>query len=155
LGHKLGWEWLETDTLANDILRKRRHYFINKVKAPLMKVLVFIANKYPEPTRENTRKKNTHVLLDVWDDFFKYERNKSKDSLFHAIRKVIVGEYEHDGYYAQRMDWFLEELVKKYNSGEWKPLEPWNPAGFWIEPSVVEVREAQIRKLMADVGVKV
>lgn len=87
--------------LAQDIILHRRQYFINKVKQPLMKSLVwafdkrkkanwlvdriklFIAVwsvmqtvfKYPEPTRENCYKPLTHALMDFWDDFMKWEDN--------------------------------------------------------------------------------
>lgn len=145
--------WAKADTLANDILRKRRGYFIDKVKRPLMKALIILAKRYPEPTRENCKKWNTHTLLDIWDEFFEYEDNPGRNGLFQAIRKLTVGEYEHDSYYAQRMDWFLERLFERYQSGEWKPLEPHNPAGCWVEPSAVEAWNKLKQELAADVGI--
>lgn len=146
-------KFLETNTISTDILKHRRHYFINMVKAPLIKVLVFIANKYPEPTRDNTRKRNTHALLDIWDEFFEYEHNGGRDSLFRAIRKVIVGEYEHDAYYSQRIDWFLKKLVEKYLNGKWNPPQPHHPASCWTEPSAVKALGEMKQELMRDVGI--
>lgn len=114
--------------LSIDILRTRRQYFVDKVKAPLMKALVILAGRYPEPTKENTDKHNTHVLLDIWDEFFKHEDNPGRDGLFKAIRKITIAEYEHDGYYSQRIDWFLKKLAQAYVDGEWEPPKSWNPS---------------------------
>jgi len=169
-------EYLEASTIFTDILKHRRQYFINKVKAPLMSAMVAFTNghgkspiawittaialvrivihvnRYPKPTRENTRKLKTHVLLDIWDDFFKYEHNKGRDPLFQAIRRIFIGEYEHDRYYADRIDWFVEKIVEKYQSGEWPPRRPGRPYTCWAEPYTVEARKALMQELLQDIG---
>lgn len=148
-------------SLHFDMLWGRRQYFIKKVKSPLVKVLhrsltiskgnrlfanicllrdvwlmVKFVNKYPEPTRENTKKRSTHVLLDVWDEFEKY--NKARRELFKVVRRVSACECEHDIDYSQRITWLIKKLSEKYLSGEWPPLEPWAPKNFWKDPVVKE-----------------
>ena len=145
--------------LYNDILKDRRQYFIDKVKAPLMSNLIkFVSKsswigtlialisiirlirKYPEPTRENTRKPNTHAWIDIWDEFFKYEDNPGRNLLFRAIRKIFICEYEHDSYYSSRIDRMLEWWLEKYQNGEYNKRMPWNPLACWNEPSVIKGR---------------
>ncbi len=87
----------------------------------------------PEPTKENTLEPNSHILLDKWDKFFGYYTNRSKMSLFKAIRKVTVCIYEHDPHYRSLIDWFLEEIVESVLEGKWKPRRTNHPSGGWNE----------------------
>jgi len=124
--------------IYHDILRERRQYFIDKVKAPLMKAILIISNRYPEPTRESTKKQMSHILLDIWDEFDKH--NTARKPLFKAIRRILICEVEHDNFYSQRMTWFLGELLKRCQSGEWPKLQPWCPMDCWNDPIVIEER---------------
>ena len=108
---------------------KGRNYIIEKVKRPFMKVIIFIAKRLPEPTRENTTHPNTHILLDVRDRFFELENNPGRKELFESAFKIFICEYEHDPYYARRFDWLLEEIQKR----GWTPRGT-NPGGVcWRE----------------------
>lgn len=106
-----------------------REYIIKKVKKPLMKALITLAKRYPEPTRGNVLHPNTLKLFDIQDKFFLYERNPSREELFRALFRIFIDEYEHDPYYHYRFDWFLEEIV---NCG-WKPRPVGFPNKFWKE----------------------
>ena len=157
--------------LTFDMLTRRRGHFI-RVKGILMKGLVgclnapvrnrFLARiflllevwrivsgilKYPEPTRENTKEPATHVLFDIWDEFFKYESNiyysptrQGRVPLYQAVRRVMVSEVEHDGDYSERVTWFLKKLAEKYVSGEWPALPPWAPTNCWKDPVTLKAR---------------
>ena len=150
---------MATSTISLDILKGRRQYFAHEVKQSLVNALISstsrgkgilekihllwdvwnivkTVSKYPEPTRENTKKQITHVLLDLWDEFETY--NVARKPLFKALRRLSVCEAEHDIDYSQRMTWFLMRLTAKYLSGEWIPLEPWAPKGYWSDPVVIE-----------------
>lgn len=105
--------------LTHIMLNKKREFTV-QAKAFLMATLVRISRRYPEPTLDNVLHPNTKVLIRVWDKFFMYEDNSQRVDLFKAIRKVMLCEYEHDGYYRYRMDFFLEELIKAVNDGSWK-----------------------------------
>lgn len=117
------------DRLISHQMLKRpmRQYVIEKVKKPLLKAIVILARRYPEPTRGNTVHPNSHILLDIRDRFFGHERNKSRDELFRAIWKIFIDEYEHDPYYRQRIDGVLEEVLKS----DWQAGE--KPASHWLE----------------------
>ena len=143
--------------ITSDILRHRRRYFQKEVKRPLLDSLTRCAQegnrllekiyllwdvfmivrsvyRYPEPTRANTKKRMTHVLLDIFDEFFEKDTNVYKTALFKAIRRISACEIEHDCHYSQRFTWFLKRLAEKYLSGEWPSLEPWCPVDYWNDP---------------------
>jgi hypothetical protein len=103
---------------------------MEKIKKPMLKAIMILAGRYPEPTRENTIHHNTRILLDIQDKFFKYENNPyiakpksggapflGREDLFRAAFKILIVEYEHDPYYQYRFDWILEEI----NKSDWEP----------------------------------
>lgn len=155
--------------IKSDILRHRRQYFVKDVKAPLLcsltrceqrrhkfleriyllwDVFVIVRSiyRYPEPTRENIKKRMNSVLFDVWDEFFERDTNEGKTALFKAVRRVLAVEIEHDSHYSERFTWFLKRLAEKYVSGEWPPLEPWCPVDYWNDP----VKEEELRKAVME-----
>jgi len=102
-----------------------REYVIKRVKAPLMKVIIMMAKRLPEPSVVNTLSPNSHVLLRVRDKFFEYENNGGRIELFKAAFKIFICEYEHDQYYRYRFDWFIEELMRQ----GWQPRPEGRPRG--------------------------
>lgn len=106
-----------------------RRYVIDKIKKPLMKAIVTLAQRYPDPTRENCRQVNSHILFDIRDKFFEYEGNLSRKALFDALFKLFIAEYEHDPYYRYRLDWMLEQVM----GSDWQPRKIRNEQ-FWNEP---------------------
>ncbi|KKN72892.1 hypothetical protein LCGC14_0405960 [marine sediment metagenome] len=94
------------------MLFHKRQYVIDKIKKPLMKAIVTLAMRYPEATKDHTLLPKTHILIDIQNKFFEYENNKGRDALFRAMWRMFIIEYEHDGYYRDRIDWVIEEIVK-------------------------------------------
>jgi len=94
-----------------------RDYVIKMVKALLMKALILVANRLPAITRENTRFKNTHILMGIIDKFLELENNPGREEMFRAAFKIFLMEIEHDIYYRDRFNWFLEEIIKCYLEG--------------------------------------
>ena len=123
------------DGLTRWMLRDNRQYVIDKVKAPLMKALIILAGRYPEPTFENTTHPNDHVWLRVWDRFFQMEDNPGRDALFKAIRKVTICEPAHDPYYRDRIQVILELWLEEVLKGNWKPRSLDHPQDCWKEPN--------------------
>ncbi len=125
-----------------------RQYFIDKVKAPLRKVIILIAKRIPNVTKENTRYRNTYTLIDIFDRFFEHERNAGREGMFRAVFKIFLFEIEHDVYYRDRFNWFLEEIIKVILRGEWEertngyPNKPW-----WIETEPYGGKYSIIRKI--------
>lgn len=109
-------------------------YIIKQVKKPLMKAITVLAQKYPEPTRENCIQRNSQILFDIRDKFFKYEDNYNRKALFEAAFKLLIAEYEHDPYYRFRFDWMLEEIAES----DWKPRSR-IPMANWNEPGAIGV----------------
>ncbi len=131
----------EVDNLSRFMLRDRRQYVIDKVKAPIMKALIVLANRLKiEPTKQNTFHPNTHVLIDIWDKFFQTVE-LSREPLFRAVSKIVISEYEHDPYYRDRINIFLELLVEAMLKGNWKPRPlnhlPFNIANYGeVDPNI-------------------
>lgn len=103
-----------------------RKYVIDKVKKPLKKAIATLANRYPEPTRENTVNPNTHILMDIRDEFLEREGNSTSLGLFKALFRMFIAEYEHDPYYRLRIDWIME----RWSQSPWEqssncPLTHW------------------------------
>ncbi len=122
--------------ISDWMLKEHRQFVIDKIKKPIMKALCILANRLPEPTKENTIYPNTHPLIDVWDNFLKMEDNRGREPLFNAMKRVMVDEHEHDNYYRDRMNvWFelwLEEVLK----GNWKPRSLDHPNSCWkVDPN--------------------
>jgi len=119
------------------MLKERRQYVIEKVKAPIMKALIVLANRLPEPTMQNTFHPNTHVWLSIWDKFFEMEDNPNRESLFKAISRVQIAETEHDIYYRDRMNVLLELWLDEVLKGNWKPRSLDHPNECWkVDPNV-------------------
>ena len=94
-----------------------RQYVIDKIKKPLIKAIITLANRFPEPTRDNCIQPNSQILFDIRDKFFEYEDNPCRKALFEAAFKLLIAEYEHDPYYQYRFDWFIEQIMES----DWQP----------------------------------
>lgn len=104
-----------------------RRYVVEKIKNPLLKDIIALALKYPEPEKGNTMNLNTHRLIDIRDKFLKYEGHPARKELFEAIWQMFIVEYEHDIYYRYRIDWVLEEIAKSgwVSRPKGEPEEKW------------------------------
>jgi len=87
-----------------------KRIFSDTVKIPLRKAIVHFAEMYPEPTHDNCTVRNTHILLDIKDEFAKHDNNKTRTPMILAALKILICEYEHDIYYRKRADWFVDQL---------------------------------------------
>jgi hypothetical protein len=94
-----------------------REFVDNQVKLPILLALNLLADRIPAPTLENTARPNTHILIDIRDEFFKYEENPGRHKAFKAIWNFFIYLYECDGYYQQRIDWVIEKL----RLANWEP----------------------------------
>lgn len=163
-----------TSPMKDDILRVRRDYFINYIKAPVRRAAVALVTshnrfvkffflilllwkvaKYPEPTVESCHKHNSKELLRIWDKFMWYEDNpgfKGTTFIFRLLRKLSVCIYESDDYYAQRIGWLVEEVSKSVSDKSWRLLPPHQPFGCWIEPEVVTAQNKMISQMLSEIS---
>ena len=117
---------------------------INKIKGPFMDAIYIVMseasiaakiragaelyeltkeiNKLPDPTKANTRWKNTDILIDLRDEFFRLENNPGREPAFRAIWNFIIILYDYDPYYQQRIDWLVEAFLKV--ASQWEAREP-------------------------------
>lgn len=128
---------MEVTNLSRFMLKEQRQYVIDKVKAPIMKALIILANRYPEPTMENVSHPNDKAWIRIWDKFFQMEDNYMREDLFKAIRKVSICEPAHDPYYRDRRDVLLELWLEEVLKGNWKPRSLDHPNSNWkVDPNV-------------------
>lgn len=98
-------------------------FIVQTIKAPLMGLLNLFADKVPEPTKDNTRWHNTDTLIELRDEFFKFENNPERERAFKAIWNFAIIIYDYDPYYQQRIDW----LVERFKQKPWEEREPGYP----------------------------
>lgn len=111
------------------MLREARQFVIEH-KGIFMKAIVAFADILPEPTKENTVRHNTHVLIDLRDKFLRYDTIANRTKLYEAAWKIFIAEYEHDADETYRFDWLVEELA----NSDWETRPIGHPATNWQEP---------------------
>ena len=127
--------------IGEDILKGAMRNFVIKHKALFEKAIIAYAKTYEEPTKENTRKHNTHILIDIQDKYFKYENNQTKMPLLEAAWKIGIVEYESNDY-SSRADWLLEEIKKS----DWRDRPFYLPTrDCWKEPLPEGVTQTRMK----------
>ena len=138
-----------------------RNYFIKKVKRPLMlalakmggrtlerlergenledlplvKVAVAIDKRIPNITKENTTFINTHTLQEIIDEFFEHDGSDTpRSAMFRTAFRILLFEIEHDTYYRDRFNWFIEKIVEAIFRDEWQERTNGSPMQGWSEP---------------------
>ena len=167
---------MEEKQLSYMILRSPlRQFFIEKVKFPLMTVLIAVAKLIPEITKQNTTFKNTHTLIDIFNKFWEHENRPVRKELFQSVFKllklemernllfktkfksllkdviilyelepskeelvaeckIVLFEVEHDVFYRDPFNWFIEEIIKAILRGDWEERTNGHPIWNETEP---------------------
>ena len=123
--------------------------------------IVRAIQRYPKPTRKNCKNPNTLVLLDLVEWFLSNEDNPphpdpeacpyfGRYQLFEAFFTGLLAEHEHDNYYTQRADKFLEKWYEYRISGKWIPAPAWSPMECWKDPETNEARVEAINQIFID-----
>lgn len=110
-----------------------RQYFIDKVKEPFRKCVELYAKRYPDPDK--------HPCEGKWDSVFRGILDKLvvsvnyRHNFFSAVRRIILGEIEHDSLYRDPLlamgEWFIESVL----DGKIEPREENTPnPKYWNEP---------------------
>jgi hypothetical protein len=113
------------------IIKDNFKYFVENVKSPLLNAVILYGMRYPEPTPENVNKPNGRLLLKYFDYFFEHYCNPSRLTFFKAVRRIVIGEYEHDDSYAVYIDLFLLFITRDINDHRWKLNPPNKYTVFW------------------------
>ena len=123
-----------------------RQYMIDHAKKPLMRFLVAIAKRWPDPTYINVSHPNSRLLLAIRDKFISLEDNPQRIELFKAVFKIVICVYDHDPYYRTRADWIIEEIVEYVFRGHWKPRQINAPRNCWREEQPYGMNEGRLYK---------
>ena len=81
-----------------------------------------VCQRYPVPTRENSRNHNTIVLLDLRDWFFSHFESVgwgARTPMFLSVWNMFINLYEHAGEYTDIFNVLIERLVEVSNEGQW------------------------------------
>lgn len=100
-------------TPAKEVLRsisEKRVTLSDAVK--FLKTLQEIAS-LPEPTKENTQNPQSHILIDVRDDFFKHFNCRAYEGIFRAAINYIIAKYDYDSFYEGCGNWWIGEMFRR------------------------------------------
>ena len=119
----------------SDWMLKEARQFVIEHKDLFMKAIIAFADTLPEPTKENTIIPNTYPMIRIWDKLLEMEDNPGREPLFKALKKITVSEHEHDYYYKDRMQVWLELWMEEVLMGNWKPRSLGHPDSCWkVDP---------------------
>ena len=104
--------------LKNIINSDKRQYIIDEVNEPLLAKIVQIAFRYDKPTHDNVTHPNSHILLDIEEQFFASWVTSRSNSLFRALWRVLIVKYEHSPNWRNMLDW----AIMKIQDSNWKPF---------------------------------
>ncbi len=116
--------------LKHEVNCFNREFYIEKVNEPLVKAIVLLAKRYPEPTMENVLDPNCKELLRMRDKYLSWERNERIAKLVEAFIRIAVNKIEHSANYRDRASVWVE-LIKACN---WKSRALNHPEHEWAEP---------------------
>jgi len=115
------------ELIQQEINSHHRSYYIDEVNWPLMKAIGLWANRYPEPTKENTLHPNCHRLLDWRDEFLRHSTNPRLRKVVTDMVRIGIAKYSHSPPYRDTIDFFVECL---YRDG-WKRMLPSRQINYW------------------------
>jgi len=115
--------------IKHDVNSHRRGFFI-KVQETLKNSLVPICNLYPEPEIDNVAQFNSRRLLEIIEEYKRYERNDMVRQIVLAVVRVVINKMEASPNWRDRI-YFLAEKLRE---GEWKTRALNHPEHDWEEP---------------------
>lgn len=99
-------------------MKENLSYYIKRVDRPIAWAIVFWANRYPEPVREELLHPNSRRLFDIWQEFKNCWDFELRQPVFNALFKLAIVKYEQSQNYRNVADWVFMLMQK---SG-WKPF---------------------------------
>ena len=94
-------------------------WFDAVVKRPLKGFIISLINQYPTPSLEQLSTNNGKVWLKIKEEYLKHEIVDDTRSMIESMFNVVIGEYENEPAYEQRIDWLVNELFKAVHCGEY------------------------------------
>lgn len=88
----------------------------NVAKGKARELAVMWANDIPHPTKENTKRKNSHILIDIRDEFISKDCQQENDILFNGVFNQWIVVNEWDAAWIERSN----KLVKRLKEADWE-----------------------------------
>jgi len=102
---------------------KGRNFVVEQIKHPIEKVLVksvhLFISVFGRVKKEKTIKHNTHVILDLKQEFFQHYINPYRMELFDCAWELLAFEIEHDSHYEWLFDWLVKRITEEKAKGNW------------------------------------
>ncbi len=116
--------------LKHEVNAHSRQFYIEKVNAPLLKAIIILGNRYPEPTADNVLHPNSKRLVEIMDKYARFEGNDRVKAIVLVVARIVICKLEHSPNWRDRMGFLAEEL----RAGDWKPRALNHPEHDWNEP---------------------
>ena len=98
------------------------------VKGAVRKSLAMICDKLPEPTKENTRRANSHRLIDIRDHILSRDLEGADDKVIRGFFNLLIIVYDFDIFWRERIDRVVRLLI----ASGWEETEgSENPRYMW------------------------
>lgn len=121
------------NNMLTDWMLKEHGEYVVKVKACLLKAIITLCLRYPQPTEQNCNKPNTHFILDLEKRFFGHYTCPQRIELYRALFRLWADEYEHDDSHAKNFDYLLGELHQAILERKYKLYPPDQFTVYWKE----------------------
>ncbi len=101
-------------------------YFQYQANKPLLKAIVTLGGRYPEPTHNNVEYQNSHRLLDMEVEFFERWDVGNRKPLLKILWRILIVKYEHSPNWRHMLDWVIMMIPE-----DWKPFNPHRQMELW------------------------
>jgi hypothetical protein len=98
--------------LSSETSIKNKMVAAIKLRKALQEVMAL-----PRPTYQNTRKRNTRVLIDIRDWYFQHEKHTGRTKALDGIASFIIYKLDTDDFYSKRCWQVLSKLLDAVNNG--------------------------------------
>ena len=116
--------------ISKTLTGKGRGIIIRQIKWPIERTIIrsikLFIKVFGRVTKENSRLHNTHVLLDLREEFFQHYTNPSKMELMNSAWELLVFENEHDVHYEWLFNWLVTRVAEEKAKGNYVEM----PVGF-------------------------
>jgi len=120
---------IQTPTLLkHEVNALHRSFYVEKVNKPLVKAIVILGNRYPEPRMEELSHPNSKWLLRKLEKYLEYEGNPYVKKVVKALVRIAITKLEHSPNWRDRISWWVEDTEG------WKPRSYNHPVNDWNEP---------------------
>jgi len=106
---------------------KAHSFLVLATERVVVMALCLIARILPKPTRNNTNKFNTHLLIDWRDEFLSHEECFTRRKAIEGILNYAIFKYDSSNFYSDRADVLIDKLKKS----DWVLVSGKTPDRFW------------------------